>query len=126
MPTSVLIAIAVAVGFALWFSLRPKGDPAALRAFLERGALVLDVRTPGEFRRLHAKTARNIPVDELGARVGELGAPGPIVVYCASGMRSRRATQILQGQGFEVLDVGRVSAFPEDLLEKQPNNASIS
>ncbi|MCB9673465.1 MAG: rhodanese-like domain-containing protein [Alphaproteobacteria bacterium] len=125
MSNAVLFAIALAVGAALWLALRPKSDPEALKAFLAKGALVLDVRTPGEFRRLHAKAARNIPVDELERRIEELGAPGPIVVYCASGMRSRRATMILSGRGFEVLDVGRVTAFPPDLLEKLPNNAPV-
>ncbi len=125
MPIPVLLAVLFAVGFALWWTLRGRPDTEALSAFYEADALVLDVRTPGEFRRRHARNARNIPVDELPSRLDELGEPGRIIVYCASGMRSSRAASLLRDKGFEVLDMGRISAFPEDLVEVRPNNAPV-
>jgi rhodanese-related sulfurtransferase len=125
MPIPVLFAILIAVGVALWVALRGRPDPEALRRYYDADALVLDVRTPGEFRRRHARRARNIPVDELPQRIGELGDPGRIVVYCASGMRSARAAGVLRSAGFDVLDMGRISAFPEDLVEVRPNNAPV-
>lgn len=66
---------------------------------------LLDVRTPEEFAAGHVPGARNIPVQELDARLGELAAArgGDIVVYCRSGRRAASALQTLQAQGFERL-----------------------
>jgi rhodanese-related sulfurtransferase len=94
-------------------------DPAAMQQAMQQGAPVLDVRTPGEFSQGHVKGAVNIPVDQLGLRLAELGEPGgtPVIVYCRSGMRSRRASSILRTAGWEVVDMGRLTAFPADLRE---------
>lgn len=64
--------------------------------------LVLDVRTPAEFKRGHLKDARLIPVQELQKRVGELAAykHKDILIYCATGNRSTVASKILIDQGF--------------------------
>ena len=125
MPLPVLFAILIAVGVALWVTLRGRTDTAALESYYTQGALVLDVRTPGEFRRRHARDARNIPVDELQARIGELGDPQKIIVYCKSGMRSARAAGLLREAGFDVLDMSRLTSFPDDYVEVQPNNAPV-
>ena len=60
-----------------------------------------DTRTVGEFRRGHIDGFRNIPVDELRERIGELEAGKPVYVICQSGLRSYIATRILMGYGFE-------------------------
>ncbi len=71
------------------------------RKMVAGGALVLDVRTPDEFKGGHLDGARNIPVQELERRVKEVGDPKTsVVVYCASGMRSASAEQILRKHGF--------------------------
>ena len=62
---------------------------------------LLDTRTVGEFRRGHIDGFRNIPVDELRERIGELEAGKPVYVICQSGLRSYIATRILMGYGFE-------------------------
>ncbi len=63
--------------------------------------VVLDVRTPQEYAGGNVVDSINIPLQELPARVHELGKiNGNIVVCCASGGRSSMATQMLQGQGF--------------------------
>ena len=64
-------------------------------------ALILDVRTPWEFRRDHYPAALNLPLDLLERRSAELGPKDrPIVVYCRSGNRSLDAKAILLKQGF--------------------------
>ena len=63
--------------------------------------ILLDTRTPGEFKRGHIQGFRNIPVDELRQRIGELENGKPVYVICQSGMRSYIATRILEGYGFE-------------------------
>jgi phage shock protein E len=71
------------------------------------GGIVLDVRTREEFASGHVEGAVNIPVQELDARIGEVGALGrEVVVYCRSGGRSAAAAQILREAGFAVRDIG--------------------
>ena len=62
---------------------------------------LLDTRTVGEFHRGHIEGFRNIPVDELRQRIGELEAGKPVYVICQSGLRSYIAARILEGYGFE-------------------------
>ena len=62
---------------------------------------LLDTRTEGEYRRGHIEGFRNIPVDELRARIGEIERGKPVYVICQSGLRSYIATRILEGYGFE-------------------------
>lgn len=79
------------------------------RELVAKGALLLDVRTPEEFRERHIQGAVNIPVQELGARVRELGAKErPIVVYCRSGARSATAAAMMKAAGYQVLDIGGI------------------
>ncbi len=85
---------------------------------------LLDVRQPGEYEAEHLPGAKLIPLPELGARLPELDADKPTVVYCAIGGRSRVAAQVLAAKGFrEVLNLsGGIKAWnsqkavgPEDL-----------
>ncbi len=87
-------------------------DPVAM---VSNGALLLDVRTPGEFGNGHIQGAVNIPVDQLQARLAELGAKDKsIVVYCQSGGRSAAAKSLLDRAGFTtVYDLGPMSAWPQ-------------
>ena len=62
---------------------------------------LLDTRTPAEYSRGHIDGFKNIPVDELRDRIGELEAGKKIYVICQSGLRSYIATRILEGYGFE-------------------------
>ena len=62
---------------------------------------LLDTRTVGEYRRSHIDGFRNIPVDELRERIGEIEVGKPVYVICQSGLRSYIATRILEGYGFE-------------------------
>ncbi len=78
----------------------------AQRLAAPRGPLtLLDVRTPEEFAAGHVPGARNIPVQELAARLAELDAArsADIVVYCRTGRRAATALQTLQARGFERL-----------------------
>ena len=76
------------------------------RAAVARGALLLDVRTNGEFAGGHLDGATNIPVGELAARLAEVAAHKEIVVYCRSGRRSAAAAELLRSAGHTVIDIG--------------------
>ena len=75
------------------------GDAAKLPR--DGSVILLDTRTVGEFCRGHIDGFRNIPVDELRERIGELETGKPVYVICQSGLRSYIATRILMGYGFE-------------------------
>ena len=69
---------------------------------LPQGALILDVRTAGEFGDGHVPNAVNISHDELASRLTELNSATdrPIVLYCHSGRRAGVAATVLQGAGY--------------------------
>ncbi len=62
---------------------------------------LLDTRTPGEYARGHVEGFKNIPVDDLRARIHEIEPGKPVYVICQSGLRSYIASRILAGHGFE-------------------------
>lgn len=62
---------------------------------------LLDVRTSAEYERGHIDGFRNIPVDELRERLGELDRDKPLYVICQSGLRSYIACRILAREGFD-------------------------
>lgn len=92
------------------FNFGHKGGHAEARQRVAAGATLLDVRTPMEFSMGHIEGAKNIPVQELGARFREI-PKGDVVIYCRSGARSAAAAQFLRSQGYEVLDIGPMSAW---------------
>ncbi len=73
----------------------------------------VDVRTPAEFKGNHVKGFKNIPLNDLPKRMGELSKDKEVVVMCQSGMRSSKASQILKKSGFEkVINVrGGMSSY---------------
>ncbi len=77
-------------------------DVAALKEALSAGAVVVDVRTDGEFSGGHVPGALHIPLDQLQTRIAELEPyrEAPLYLICASGARSARAVSLLAGQGF--------------------------
>jgi phage shock protein E len=82
---------------------------ADARALVARGAQLVDVRSAEEFAEEHVEGARNLPVDELDAKLGTLSKDKPVVVYCASGARSEAAARILARAGFDARDLGGMS-----------------
>lgn len=65
--------------------------------------LILDVRTKEEFKTGSIPKAINIPVGELALKLSTIKKykDKPILVYCASGMRSKNALLLLEGNGFK-------------------------
>ena len=80
------------------FGLGPKVNYAAL---VKDGAVILDVRTKGEYSGGHIKGSINIPVDSLGNNTSRFTDKNkPIITCCASGMRSGAAKSILKSKGY--------------------------
>lgn len=81
------------------FGLGPKIDYTEL---MNRGAQIIDVRSPGEYSTGHIKGSVNIPLQELRSRMKKLKKDKPVITCCASGMRSAQAKGMLADEGFEV------------------------
>lgn len=103
----ILIAIALASGgMLLWPAIAGRAaggaglDPlAATRLINDRNPLVVDLRTADEFANGHLINARHIPTEQLAQRSTELPQKRPVLLYCASGMRSARAVGTLKQAG---------------------------
>ena len=62
---------------------------------------LVDVRTQTEYNQAHLYGASLLPVSELPDKLDELDRDKPMILYCASGNRSRAAASLLIGQGYE-------------------------
>jgi rhodanese-related sulfurtransferase len=102
-----LIALAVMSGGALlWPTLIRSGAKVshlqATQMMNQGKVLVLDVRDTEQFSGGHLRDARNIPLADLGKRVGELDKfkARPVILVCATGVQSARAAAQLRKAGF--------------------------
>jgi len=82
----------------------------AMMERVEKGECILiDVRSPEEYRTERIEGARNVPVDALKGNLGALDRDTPLLVYCKIGKRCVKAVDQLNEMGFHditVLDGG--------------------
>ena len=99
--TIVLIAVAVLV-FPFFFKRGRQISVEDAQERLRAGALVIDVRTPGEFNGGHLDKAINLPLDQietaLPLRVTDNNQV--LLLHCQSGMRSGAAEKKLKALGY--------------------------
>lgn len=76
------------------------GPEVNYATMVKEGALILDVRTPGEFKQGHILGAMNIPLQTLNSELKRLKKDRSVITCCASGMRSASAKSILKSAGF--------------------------
>ena len=68
---------------------------------VKQGAIILDVRSKGEYSGGHIKGSINVSVDALSNNVAKLKDKNKtIITCCASGMRSASAKSILKSNGY--------------------------
>ena len=68
---------------------------------------VVDVRSPAEFQRGHAKGSINIPLQEVESSMSKMRQMNqPIITCCRSGNRSGMAAQQLNGNGIKAINGG--------------------
>lgn len=77
------------------------------------GAVVLDVRTPQEYREGHVPGSKNVPlqtIDKVASAAGNKETA--LFVYCYSGARSRQAVSLLQRMGYtNVTNIGGIATY---------------
>lgn len=75
--------------------------PAAnFSSLVSNGAIIIDVRSKGEYQGGHIKGSLNIPLDTLKSNLSRFKKDQTIITCCASGMRSGSAKGVLEQNGF--------------------------
>ena len=83
------------------------GSSAKAKQLLDDGAVVVDVRTPFEFKSGHLAGSKNIPLDALPNKIGELKKlKKTIITVCRSGSRSSTAKDLLVAAGLDACNGG--------------------
>ena len=120
------IVIVGAIAAFLLVKRLTQANPATAREWLNKGALVIDVRTEAEYREKHLPGTINIPLDRLGDEISR-HAPDkaqPLLLHCRSGSRSSMGTHTLKKMGYEsVFNVGSFGQA-EKILRAQPEAGS--
>ena len=103
------------MALALWFGYKwwnSKRVVAMLPELRKSGATLVDVRSAVEFANGNAPGTINIPLSELGNRLGEMPKSLPVVLCCASGTRSGMAKLLLKKNGYQqVHNIGTWTQF---------------
>ena len=88
-------------------------EPEKVSEKISKGAFVVDVRTPDEFRGGHLENAQNIPVTEIEQHLASFGTDKnrEIIVYCQRGARAGKAKEALEKNGFT--NVHNAGGYPE-------------
>lgn len=71
-----------------------------VRALVESGAYIVDVREEWEYELSHIKGAHNIPLTQLRERMDEIPRDVPVYLHCRSSQRSYYACCCLKGWGY--------------------------
>jgi phage shock protein E len=92
---------------------KPKAD---FKKLVNEGAVIVDVRTKGEYQAGHIEGSKNIPLDGVKTQVQQLKKSGkPVITVCRSGNRSAIAKSILSSAGIEVYNGGAWTSLKRQL-----------
>ena len=76
------------------------GPKVSYSELVANGAIIIDVRTKGEFQGGHIKGSINIPLDSLRNNLTKIKKNKPVITCCASGARSASAKMLLKSSGY--------------------------
>ena len=86
---------------------RKKNMNNEIKEYLEKGAVILDVRTIPEWNEGHSDGARHIVLNTIPNNIEEIQSWNkPVIAVCRSGVRSGQATEFLSAQGIDVINGG--------------------
>lgn len=76
------------------------------------GAMLLDVRSSGEYASGHIPGSKNLPLQSIDKAPSVVENKAvPLYVYCQSGARSRQASGVLEAMGYNVKNIGGIAAW---------------
>jgi rhodanese-related sulfurtransferase len=109
-PWILIVVVVAALAFLL---MRGGGVPdEVVKSLLQRGAVVIDVRSPGEFASGAVAGAKNLPLGDVEKGIEKLvpDKSQPVLMHCLSGGRSAMAVSKLKALGYqEVHNLGSYS-----------------
>jgi rhodanese-related sulfurtransferase len=83
------------------------GSSVNYKELVTKGAVIIDVRTPSEYKAGHIQGSKNYPLDSIRTKVADLKKINkPVITVCRSGARSGMAKNILKSAGIEVYNGG--------------------
>jgi len=88
----------------------------------ESGYIILDVRTPEEFKAMHIPNAINVPNETIGKdEISQLHDKDQLIlVYCRSGNRSKQASEKLVALGYtNIVEFGGINDWPGETITEQ-------
>ncbi|CAA0140620.1 rhodanese-like domain-containing protein [Tenacibaculum maritimum] len=86
---------------------RKKDMSTEIKEYLEKGAIVLDVRTLEEWNEGHSEGAKHIVLTTIPSQVEEIKSwDKPVIAVCRSGGRSGQATDFLLSHGVDIINGG--------------------
>ena len=97
-----------------------KPDVAYENLKKDKNIVLLDVREKDEFAIGHIQGARNVPLSNMTQEISRLvpHKDKTIYVYCLSGARSTRASNLLKQMGYtEVYNLGGIAAWPYEIVK---------
>jgi len=113
-----LLLLAISISLFSGCSKVSDKDLLKAREAVKNGAIIVDVRTPEEFREKHVTGAVNLPIEEImKGHIKNLPKDKEIVVYCRSGSRSSASAQVLREQGWTVYDVATQSDWEREIKQ---------
>lgn len=87
--------------FGLFKNIFSRYSTEKLSSSIQKGAALVDVRTPSEFYENSVPLSINIPLAELQQKLNLLNPQQEIIVFCRSGNRSAQAKSILERNGYQ-------------------------
>lgn len=123
-----VVNIAALVGLNLLYGQFEQVRVSEVRALVESGAYIVDVREKNEFAFGHLKGAKNIPLSQLRERIEEIPRDVPVYLYCRSAQRSYYALCAIKGAGFRniknisggFLGISLYEYFNDKYQEREP------
>ncbi len=83
------------------------GTKLDVKELMAEGAVIIDVRSPGEFQSGHIQGSKNIPLNTISGKVQKFKKlDKPVILCCASGNRSGQAARILKAEGIDAHNGG--------------------
>ena len=82
-------------------------NTVSIEEYLEKNAIVIDVRTEMEFMEGHVSGSKNIPLDRISSFIEEIKKyDKPVITCCRSGARSGSAANTLKQNGIDAINGG--------------------
>ncbi len=93
------------------------GTTINYKELVTNGAIIVDVRTSGEFKAGHIPGSKNFPLDNIRTKVADLKKLNkPVITVCRSGARSGMAKGILKSAGIEVYNGGAWTSLKSKIV----------